>query len=937
MDDFGQKYFYLVNGCKYRVWPASSSTAGNTHLEIGNFSLNTGDEFKVWAPSTWSGHIWGRTRCINNLSTGGNFSCITGDCGTGKQSCDGMRGLPLATLAEFRLSNNSGAHFYNISVIEGFNIPIEVTTMGASCGYQNRNGTNTFTCSFNVYKIMFCPAFSTGTFDQSVSVGESLTAGNGTDRWVSLSGEFAFGFYQLPNDLFLLAIWYEKINSTDSIIWYAKGDNPIPNGSRLVLNDSHGLMLSNPQGLELWRSSYFTSSRVSIGLMKDDGNFQLLDQNKVILWKSFSDSTDTLVPGQELNSNSYLYSRKGEFNFSRGMFELSLQKNGHGLLLNHVNFPTKTYYSTHSGVYNESGVVDPNNGDKLIFDNSLFYLYILKRNGGKISITDPKDYVSNNAYYYKATITYDGVFTLSYHPKYQNNSQGWVIEKTIPENICLDSTFNKGPGVCGLNSICTLINQRPVCTCPEGYSLMDSNNIYGGCIQNSHVTCQGRNQGSQNDTHVMMKIPETYWPYSDYETKRHSSLQDCTDSCLKDCLCALVFFNESSCLKKKLPLSHGRKDISIQGISIMKMRKNDTLHSPPNLMKGNGTLINVMSIIFGFSIAIVITLVGAIFYWYNSKKIKSSTINKRVVDRSLRIFSFKEITQVTNNFREELGRGSCSIVYKGMVDVDTYVAVKKLDKLFQDSDKEFQTEMNVIIKTHHRNLVRLHGYCSEDQHRILVYELMSNGTLATFLFTPLKPNWNQRVQIAIGIARGLVYLHEECSTQIIHCDIKPQNILLDDDYNARISDFGLAKLLLINQSHTKTGIRGTKGYVAPDWFRSAPITSKVDAFSFGVLLLEIICCRKNVEDDTVSEEKRILIDWAYDCYKTGKIDVLLENEHGTVNDMSIFEKFIMISIWCTQEDPSLRPPMKKVLLMLEGIVEVEIPPNPYLYDSSNQS
>ncbi|XP_058722793.1 G-type lectin S-receptor-like serine/threonine-protein kinase LECRK1 [Vicia villosa] len=555
-NDLDQKYFMLVNQCKFIVWPASFSTARNTTLET-NFSLKMWDRFTVWAPPNWNGHVWGRTLCRNNSATGGNFSCITGDCGTGKQSCDGMRDMPPATLAEFRLGNN-GLVFYNVDVVEGFNIPIVVVPIGVSGENVNcstagcltninnmcakDNGTNTFTCSTNFYKIIFCPASSMGLFDQSVSVDDSFTASNGTNRLLSSSREFAFG-----------------------------------------------------------------------------------------------------------------------------------------------------------------------------------------------------------------------------------------------------------------------------------------------------------------------------------------------------------------------------------------------------------TLIIVMSIILGFFIAIVITLVGAIFYCYNSKKIKSSTTNKKVIDRNLRIFSFKEITKVTNNFREELGRGSCSIVYKGIVDVDTCVAVKKLDKLFQDSDKEFQTEMNVIIKTHHRNLVRLHGYCSEDQHRILVYELMSNGTLARFLFTPLKPDWNQRVHIIIGIARGLVYLHEECCTQIIHCDIKPQNILLDDDYNAKISDFGLAKLLLINQSHTKTGIRGTKGYVAPDWFRSAPITSKVDTFSFGVLLLEIICSRKNIEDDTVSEEKRILIDWAYDCYKTGRIDILLENEYEADKDMSRFEKFVMISIWCTQEDPSLRPPMKKVLLMLEGIVEVEIPPNPYLYGSSNQS
>lgn len=138
--------------------------------------------------------------------------------------------------------------------------------------------------------------------------------------------------------------------------------------------------------------------------------------------------------------------------------------------------------------------------------------------------------------------------------------------------------------------------------------------------------------------------------------------------------------------------------------------------------------------------------------------------------------------------------------------------------------KEFKTEVNVIGQTHHKNLVRLIGFCDEGSHRLLVYEFLSNGSLAGFLFGDLRLSWNQRVQIAIGIAKGLLYLHDECNNPIIHCDIKPQNILLDDYYNARISDVGLAKLLRMDQSETQTDIRGTKGYVAPEWFRNMPVT-----------------------------------------------------------------------------------------------------------------
>jgi len=199
------------------------------------------------------------------------------------------------------------------------------------------------------------------------------------------------------------------------------------------------------------------------------------------------------------------------------------------------------------------------------------------------------------------------------------------------------------------------------------------------------------------------------------------------------------------------------------------------------------------------------------------------------VESNLRSFTYKELTEATEGFKDELGRGAFGGVYKGAIKTGftNFIAVKKLDGVVEHGEKEFKTEVNVIGQTHHKNLVRLLGFCDEGQHRLLVYEFLSNGTLADFLFGSLRPSSKQRTQIAFGIARGLLYLHEECSTQIIHCDIKPQNILIDDYYNARISDFGLAKLLAINQSQTKTAIRGTKGYVAPEWFRNTPVTVKV--------------------------------------------------------------------------------------------------------------
>ncbi|KAJ4950419.1 hypothetical protein NE237_027251 [Protea cynaroides] len=282
-------------------------------------------------------------------------------------------------------------------------------------------------------------------------------------------------------------------------------------------------------------------------------------------------------------------------------------------------------------------------------------------------------------------------------------------------------------------------------------------------------------------------------------------------------------------------------------------------------------------------------------------KFKASNLFKHDEERSNN--TNPELEEATNGFKEELGKGAFGIVYKGIYPSGStnLVAVKKLDKVVQ-----------------------------EGLHRLLVYEFMSNGSLASFRFGLSRPHWDQRTQIAIGIARGLAYLHEECSTQIIHCDIKPQNILLDDFFRPRISDFGLAKLLMPDQVLTRTGIRGIKGYVAPEWFRSMRITTKVDVYSFGVMLLEIISCRRCVETAWGAEEKAKITDWVYDCYRNGTLEDLVEGDEEATRDEKRLLTFAMTAIWCIQEDPLLRPTMMKVSQMLEGVVVyVPCPPSPY--------
>ncbi|PRQ35340.1 putative protein kinase RLK-Pelle-SD-2b family [Rosa chinensis] len=325
------------------------------------------------------------------------------------------------------------------------------------------------------------------------------------------------------------------------------------------------------------------------------------------------------------------------------------------------------------------------------------------------------------------------------------------------------------------------------------------------------------------------------------------------------------------------------------------------------------------------------TAVLGLFFGFRKKHAR---FPQNDLDTNLCSFSHKELEEATNGFNEELGKGCFGIVYKGIIQIGSgvQVAVKKLNCVIQDGEREFKTELNIIGRTHHKNLVHLVGYCDEGQQRSLVYEFLSNGTLASFLFGDEKPSWRQRMEIAYGVAKGLLYLHEECTAQTIHCDIKLQNILLDDNYNAQISDFGLVKLLMMNQSQTHTAIRGTKGYVSPEWFRNMAITTKVDVYSFGVVLLEIICCRRSVAMENNCEEKAILTDWVYDCYREGVLETVLDHKVDALEGEMKLEEAVMISLWCIQEDPSLRPKMRKVVQMLEGLVVVHAPPCPSPYN-----
>ncbi|XVE50636.1 hypothetical protein DITRI_Ditri01bG0179500 [Diplodiscus trichospermus] len=749
----------------------------------------------------------------------------------------------------------------------------------------------------------------------NVSVGDFLFANDQNMTWKSPLGDFEFGFQPITGekDQFLLAIWYAKIPDR-TIVWYANRKKPATDrGSRAELTMTGELVLKDPKGQESWRSERITNdSQVSHAAMLDTGNFVIASRNSGNIWESFKYPTDTILPGQELNVDGSLLSALTETSYNEGRYQLRFSKG---------------------------------------------YIQVKNSNGSMLKLAPENAVPNSESNYYRATLMSYGVFTLYYYPRNSMGGESWSVLWFRPRDICsryIDSLGTLGNGPCGYNSICTPISGMPNCSCPPGFSLLDENNPYRGCkpdYTSYPEDCNLDGSTIREDRFEFKSMSFADFPFNDYGILQPATLSECKQSCLLDCTCAVAILQDptlskdgnGTCWKKKLPLSNGwfNRD-AVDRTALFKIPKSDAsrkkTETPNGSDENRNQVILILSVLLGTSAVfnfLSLAAISLIFFCLYQRKLRNlnSVPNKSDLESNLRSFTYKDLERATNGFKEEIGRGAFGTVYKGELpsSYGNHVAAKKLEKFVQEGEREFTTEVKVIGQTHHKNLVRLLGYCDEGEHRLLVYEFMGNGSLSSFLFGMLRPSWQQRLQIASGIARGLTYLHEECSTQIIHCDIKPQNILLDDSFTAKISDFGLAKLLINNKTRTLTGIRGTKGYVAPEWFRNTPVTVKVDVYSFGVMLLEIICCRRCVEVEL--EEEAILIEWAFECYSEGMIEKLVEKDEEARSDVGKLEMLLKVAFWCVQENPLLRPSMRTVTMMLEGAVLVPAPPCPFQVDS----
>ncbi|RWR88183.1 G-type lectin S-receptor-like serine/threonine-protein kinase RKS1 [Cinnamomum micranthum f. kanehirae] len=725
-----------------------------------------------------------------------------------------------------------------------------------------------------------CNSTDTITPIQSLRDGETI---------ISAGKNFVLGFFSPGNSKNrYLGIWYKKI-SVQKVVWTANRENPIYNSSGILTIKGGNLVLldgGHNSNITLWSTnvSGSTMANYSSAKLTDYGNLVLTDDQQRIVWESFDYPTNTFLPrmkiGRNLQTglNRVLTSWKSVDDPAPGEFSLGLDLAGvPQYILRKGSDPI-----WRSGPWNGERI----SGIPLMNREIIPEIYSYVANNDDIYL------ICNRANSSKATISVLDHSGLLQRQTWNDMNRGWNVITLAMEDRC------DRYATCGAYASCDS-NRMIWCQCLKGFERKTPGNWSDGCVRRRSLDCDGKGDGFLRLEH--MKLPDT----SRSREEPGLSLEGCKEECLKNCNCT----------------AYARANISEGG---------------SGCLMWDGDLIDLRTYSDGGQDVYTRVAASELSCEMNERHdnvLDDNDIEENGKGSELVLFNVSVIAAATNNFSESnlLGKGGFGPVYKGQLLNGQAIAVKRLSKTSTQGIKEFKNEVTLIAKLQHRNLVRLLGYGISGQEKILIYEYMRNKSLDSMIFDQKRSailDWRKRFSILVGIARGILYLHEDSRFRIIHRDLKVSNILLDDDLDPKISDFGMARIFGQNQVQANTNrVVGTYGYMSPEYAMDGRFSVKSDAFSFGVILLEIISGKRNsYYCDCCSMN---LIGHVWEKWKE---DRAMEGVDSSMINISSFRtevlRCIQIGLLCVQEKAKDRPNMSSVVLMLGNETAMLSPTQP---------
>ncbi|MQM03722.1 hypothetical protein Taro_036503 [Colocasia esculenta] len=778
--------------------------------------------------------------------------------------------------------------------------------------------------TFSCWSILFVTLFSLShgagdTLNQSqiIEDGQFL---------ISTSGGFVLGFFSPANSgNRYLGIWLKSSN--DTVLWVANRDKPLGHSAGVLCIDAGGNLVVTPgkaNDTTIWSSGLPNQGSTAARLL-DSGNLVLTSANDSsnLLWQSFDHPSDTLLAGMKLGpdyktgTDRFLTAWRSPADPAPGNLVLKLS----GRELPELLLWEGQRLKYRSGPWNGlrfSGIPEMKSYDMFNFtikttQDEMYY---------EFGTTKP------NIYARLALNTSGVVQRLAL-----SNWLSWNAFWSAPKDLC-DDYATCGPyGVCDVNS-------SPVCDCLPGFTPTYPNEWYmrdgnGGCVRKKKLECTARGDGFLLVQQV--KLPDT----ANSTVNISMSLAECRSLCLQNCSCtayasANVTGGRSGCIMWWGNLTDIRKFVSNGQDLYLRLPASEidsiTRNSPER-----------RTVAIFFSIAVVSALLlfglcGYYCFWRKRKVTKVITVEggaRRFCsdtsmsreDPDIPLFNFEAIASATKDFSRDniIGEGGFGIVYKGNLEDGQEVAVKRLSLHCVHGVDGFKNEVVLIARLQHRNLVRLLGCCIRGDEWMLVFEYMPNKSLDAFLFDDGRRHlldWRKRSNIIMGVARGLLYLHQDSRLRIIHRDLKAGNILLDADMNPKISDFGTARIIGGDQMEVTMRVVGTRGYMSPEYAMDGVFSTKSDVFSFGVLTLEIISGRKNGWIPQTRSKLNLLAYvgikrcMAWNLWKEDRCLELLDDKLPCPCPFSEVSRCIQVGLLCVQGFPDDRPAMQQVVLML---------------------